>query len=192
MSLEHAILGFLTYRPMSGYDLKRYFDQSVRHFWPATQSQIYRTLGRLVDEGWVRVEMVEQQDRPDRKVHHLTDEGYGELRRWLASPLDLPTARHQWLIQVFFAHHLSDDEIVAVFGRKAEQLRERLAVFRTEVQPVVEERYGEVGSARARRMWQFTLDYGVACLEDELRWVERAIEELRSLPSDQTIARRDR
>ena len=46
MSLEHAILGFLTYRPMSGYDLKKFFDESVRHFWSAPQSQIYRTLGR--------------------------------------------------------------------------------------------------------------------------------------------------
>jgi hypothetical protein len=44
MSLEFAILGFLNYQPYSGYDLKKIFDTSVRHFWPADQSQIYRTL----------------------------------------------------------------------------------------------------------------------------------------------------
>ena len=47
MSLEYAILGFLNYLPLSGYDLKKMFDTSVQHFWPADQSQIYRTLARL-------------------------------------------------------------------------------------------------------------------------------------------------
>jgi DNA-binding PadR family transcriptional regulator len=33
VSLEYAILGFLNYHPSTGYDLKRMFDTSVRHFW---------------------------------------------------------------------------------------------------------------------------------------------------------------
>jgi PadR family transcriptional regulator AphA len=73
MSLEHAILGFLNYGPSSGYDLKKVFDVSVQHFWPADQSQIYRTLSRLEDEGWAEMELVEQEDRPDRKVYHITE-----------------------------------------------------------------------------------------------------------------------
>ena len=39
MSLEYAILGFLNYHPYTGYDLKKIFDTSIRHFWPADQSQ---------------------------------------------------------------------------------------------------------------------------------------------------------
>ena len=66
MSLEHAILGFLNYRPFSGYDLKKIFDTSVRHFWPADQSQIYRTLSRLEENGFAEMEVVEQEDRPDQ------------------------------------------------------------------------------------------------------------------------------
>lgn len=182
MSLEHAILGFLTYKPLSGYDLKRIFDVSVRHFWPATQSQIYRSLGRMADRGWVRIEMVEQHDRPDRKVYHLTDNGQEELRRWLTSQLDLPPSRSQWLIQVFFAHQLSDDEILSMFEGRAEQLRQKLARFCTEVQPVIEERHRQVASARSRRLWQLTLDSGIASLESELEWIEQAIKELDRLP----------
>ena len=67
MSLEHAILGFLNYRAFSGYDLKKAFDTSVNHFWPADQSQIYRTLARLAERGWAEMEIVPQEDRPDRK-----------------------------------------------------------------------------------------------------------------------------
>jgi len=53
MALEHAILGFLDYGPMSGYDLKKTFDDSVNHFWTAQQSQIYRALKKMVGDGWV-------------------------------------------------------------------------------------------------------------------------------------------
>ena len=35
MSLKHALLGILTVRPMTGYELKQFFDSSVQHFWNA-------------------------------------------------------------------------------------------------------------------------------------------------------------
>jgi len=40
MSLQHAILGFLNYKSLTGYDLKKIFVAAVRHFWAADQSQI--------------------------------------------------------------------------------------------------------------------------------------------------------
>jgi PadR family transcriptional regulator AphA len=184
LSLEYAILGFLTYQPFSGYDLKKFFDESVRHFWSATQSQIYRTLGRMAEDGWISMEVIEQEDRPNRKLYHITDEGQAELRRWLNTPLDLPTIRHRWLIQVFFAHQLSDEEIGALFEAHAGKLRQKLELFRTEVQAVVERRFAEMDSARSRRLWQFTLDYGIAHLEWELQWIESALKDLHHLPPD--------
>jgi DNA-binding PadR family transcriptional regulator len=183
MSLERAILGFLTYQPFSGYDLKKFFDESVHHFWSAPQSQIYRTLRRMTEQGWVRMEVVAQQDRPNRKVYHVTDAGQAELRRWLTTPLDPPRVRHQWLLQVFFSHQLSDEEVIALFEAQAEKLRQKLALFRSEVQTVIERRFAEIGSERSRRLWQFTLDYGISHLEWELGWIENALEELCRLPA---------
>ncbi len=184
MSLEHAILGFLTYQPLSGYDLKKFFDESVRHFWSATQSQIYRSLVRMAETGWVEMEFVEQDNRPDRKVYHITKAGQDELLHWLTTPLPPPAGRNLWLVQVFFAHPLSDDEVFALFEDHAEKLRQKLGLFRNGVQEVVERRFAEVGSKRSRRLWQFTLDYGIAHLEWELQWVEKALEDLPHLPSD--------
>ena len=83
MSLEYAILGFLNYRPLSGYDLKKVFDNSVRHFWPADQSQIYRTLAKLAEQGYVEQEIVRGLDRPDRKEYRITPAGQEALHTWL-------------------------------------------------------------------------------------------------------------
>ena len=84
MSLEYAILGFLRSRPMTGYELKKIIDGSVSHFWPADQSQIYRTLGKLAERGWAEMEVVPGTDRPDRR--HLP-------RQQQSEDVDLPHCR---------------------------------------------------------------------------------------------------
>ena len=84
MSLDYAILGFLNYHPYSGYDLKKMLDMSVRHFWTADQSQIYRTLARLLEQGYLQMEKLEQDERPDKKIYHITPAGQTALQDWLA------------------------------------------------------------------------------------------------------------
>ena len=109
MSLEFAILGFLNYKPLSGYDLKKLFDVSVRHFWYADQSQIYRTLTRLTSQGLVEVEVVEQTARPDRKVYYITSSGKQQLHRWLLQPPPMQQPHSAPLVQIFFSGQLSDE-----------------------------------------------------------------------------------
>jgi len=181
VSLAHAIQGFLSYGPMTGYDLKKMFDDSVRNFWPATQSQIYRTLKEMTEAGLLSVEVVPQADLPDRKVYHLTEAGLADLRAWLATPQGGPGGRSAWLIQVFFAHHLGNDEVIALFEHHAQAMRAALEHLSGEVQGHVAGRYAELGTERMRLLWQLTLDNGIEHLEAEVRWAERAVERLRGL-----------
>jgi PadR family transcriptional regulator AphA len=177
VSLEHAILGFLHYKPFSGYDLKKAFDTSVNHFWPADQSQIYRTLARLAEQGWAEVEVVPQEDRPTRKVYRITEAGQEELRRWLTSPLPFRDSRHASLIQVFFAGQLSDEEILAMFRREAEPLRALLEHYDQIPQrsaPFIE----TVGSPREAFFWMLTLEYGIRMAQAALEWMESVIQRI--------------
>lgn len=173
MSLDHAILGFLQYKPLSGYDLKTAFDMSVRHFWPADQSQIYRTLARLADGGLTEVEIIEQDERPDRKVYHITDDGRAELHRWLTTELPSKGERIAALVQIFFAGQLTDAEILALFQRHADHCREALAVLRGIPQ---DECPGEkLAERRDAFFWMLTLDYGIRTTETCLSWLEEVI-----------------
>jgi PadR family transcriptional regulator AphA len=166
------------YAPFSGYDLKKAFDSSVRHFWPADQSQIYRTLTRLADCGWAEVKVIEQDDRPDRKVYHITEAGREELRRWLTTPLPCEEVRHASLIQVFFAAQLSDEEILNIFEREAEQLRERLERYCRIPQESAQ--YLEIGSPREVFFWMLTLEFGIKAAQARLEWIESVIQRLKN------------
>lgn len=178
MSLEHAILGFINYKPFSGYDLKKLFDRSVHHFWPADQSQIYRTLSRLSEQGWALMEVVAQENRPSRKVFQITEEGKLELRRWLSAPLPLEECRSASLIQVFFAGQLEDEGILAIFRRQAELLRGLLSVY--QVPASVEQYQHQVDSPRESFFWMLTLECGVTMARAQLEWVEGVIQRIKN------------
>lgn len=179
MSLEHAILGFLNYRPMTGYDLKKIFDASVRHFWPADQAQIYRTLARLSERGWAEMQLVEQSDRPDRKVYHLTGNGRAELQNWLAAPLPFEESRSAPLVQVFFAGQLDDEQIIAMLQRAAEAIRAGLAQY--ERIPQQMEAYADYTQSRREFFfWMLTLEVGIQSARANLALIESIIQRIQN------------
>jgi DNA-binding PadR family transcriptional regulator len=129
MSLRHAILGFLSLRPMSGYDLKRAFDTSVRHFWTADQAAIYRALSDLESGGLVAHERIAQTARPDRKEFALTAEGRTEFERWLAAPMPTAPRREPLLVKLFFAGQLEPPVTEAIVEAERAQITEELGAL---------------------------------------------------------------
>ena len=182
MPLSHAILGFLEYAPMSGYDLKKNFDQSVAHFWSATQSHIYKALEDLENEGLVTSQVIQQEGKPNRKQYQITDAGKAELQRWLSTPLPVTGPRSAWLIQIFFAQNLSNDEIANLFEKRIEYLRTCLSQVQG-AQKNIDENYKKVGLKRVQSLWQLTLDYGIDNYTAEINWLEKTLPVVRKLPS---------
>ncbi|MDQ4053399.1 MAG: PadR family transcriptional regulator [Actinomycetota bacterium] len=86
MALEHALLVALSEQPASGLDLAKRFSRSIGFFWHATHQQIYRVLGRMDADGWVRSTEVVQVGRPNKLVYAVTPAGAEALAAWLAEP----------------------------------------------------------------------------------------------------------
>lgn len=171
MSLKHAILGFLSYEPSSGYDLKKAFDRSVQHFWPANQSQIYRTLARMLDEGLVTQEVVEREDRLDLKVYHITAAGHQALHDWLATPLPGADYREPFLIQLFFGGQLSDEELDQVLQHEIEGMRKKLAAYGG-AYAAFKSRLPDHDRPRDYFLSVLTMEYGLCSTLMGLEWLE--------------------
>lgn len=180
MSLDHAILGFLKDRPRSGYDLKNVFDMTVRHFWPADQSQIYRTLSRLAEHGWVETEIIKRDRRLDQKIYHLTQKGDEELLRWLKNPTSVKTVRLPKLIQIFFASYLPDDDAIRCFERFVDFYRRSLAGLQE--LPQKGQAYKDKNPHLCVEDYYFrmlTLEYGIRLAETSLQWGEEVLARLK-------------
>ena len=110
---RYAVLGALTVEPMSGYDLKRFFEQGVSFFWAESYGQIYPILKQLKAEGLVadaKDEPGEAKARaretahPRRAVYAITPAGREALMTWLAEPAEPQAGRRlEILLKLFFA-----------------------------------------------------------------------------------------
>lgn len=179
MSLEHAILGFLRAQPATGYDLKtRCFDRSLAHLWSADQAQVYRTLARLEAAGLVTSVLVPQPGRPDRNVFSLTSAGRRTLLTWLAEPHGIPPLRDPFLLQVFFAAGVPDDELLALLRAARELYQSRLEDLRSSVASELDEWVRVTGATRDGALRQMALAGGSSVTRATIDWLDDSIERI--------------
>jgi DNA-binding PadR family transcriptional regulator len=130
MTLENGILGFLSMKPLSGYDIKKLFDMSAAYFWPADQTQVYRTLKRLAKDGMVELKEQKKGETVDRKVYAITQKGRAEnLRQIQQNTMDDFISRDAFLMQLFFSGALNEHEQIKFLDtqlRHIKQLEQRL------------------------------------------------------------------
>lgn len=114
MDVKTLCLGVLAERPMTGYEIKKLFEEAFRHFFLAGYGSIYPALAELARDGLVTVESVEQDKRPDKKVYRITPAGRGLLVRELAATEPRHKVRSEFLALVYFAHLLPPERLEAV------------------------------------------------------------------------------
>ncbi len=127
-TLGYALLGLLAREPLSGYDLTRRMEERAGFFWSARHSQIYPELARLEREGMVMHKVVEQSDRPDKKVYEATSAGLEALKEWVTAPVNPRPARDELVLKAYSLWLAEPREVLALFReqerRHEEQLRE--------------------------------------------------------------------
>ena len=170
MSLRHALLGFLSLRPLTGYDLKKYFDASVRHFWTADQAQIYRELARLSEQGLLDVRVISQGSRPARKEHRITVAGLAELDHWLAAPDEPAAVREPFLVKVFFAGRLPVAEVTHLLDERIAAARQQLDQLQA-IAATTTEQLAARPPALERLLAAATLENGIRHVATEIDWL---------------------
>ena len=136
------MLGLLAREPLSGYDLASRMKERVGFFWQARQSQIYPELARLEGEGMVIHRVVEQQDRPDKKVYEITGAGLDCLREWVAAPVKPRAARDEMVLKAYSVW-LADPEKAVVLFREQQRLHKEQLLRYEEIGAWMEEEWGE-------------------------------------------------
>jgi PadR family transcriptional regulator AphA len=167
---EGAVLGLVAFGERSGYDLVRLAENSAGHLWTPSQSQIYKTLPRLVSWGLARKREVEQRGRPDKALYKLTADGRQTLRRWLDEVEEEPAGgRAVFALKVFFCEFASAGTALAQLAAYRRFLTRRL------------ERY-EVLRDEARRSGsiypQLVLHHGITRVRATLAWIDDATAEI--------------
>jgi DNA-binding PadR family transcriptional regulator len=170
MSLRFAVLGALADEPRTGYALLKHFQQSLAFAWPASHSQIYPELARLLADG-----LIEQTERGPRgaKTYAITDAGLEETRRWLRETDPDRRVRSDAALRTFFLWLLDPDEAAEQLERERNYWRGILDEFeRIQTEPT--------GSDRKARSFRIALEGGILTAQARLAWLDQAIAEVGS------------
>ena len=169
MSIRHAILGLLSWKPATGYDLKKSIEDSSSMYWSGNNNQIYRTLVQLQADGLVGCETVHRDGAPSRKVYSIATEGRSELDRWLRSPPELPECRKTFLVRLAWADALGGRELHDLLAAYATELEMHLLLQEERMRRGIP---SPDRTPREKVLWEMIEENAVRSYRMEIEWVE--------------------
>lgn len=181
---RYALLGILTRGPQTGYDIKKFADEVLSHFWKESYGQIYPLLAQLEEEGLVRKQPRPGKGRPGRNVYSLTPEGRRALVDWLGEPTELPSVRNEMLLKVFFGRPAGPDlmiQQVKQFSKACEEMQEMIDRVEREMRE-------EMEHDPEYPYWQLTLHMGRLVAEARQAWCRDAVKTLRRIAREESAS----
>jgi PadR family transcriptional regulator AphA len=173
---DYAILGMLTLKPMSGYDIRATIAESIAYFWTESYGQIYPTLKRLAKEKLV-TRRSEQAGGRARHVYAITPAGQAALGEWLRQPATPRPPRSELLLKLFFGRQVEPVEAAA----HLERFRQAQVVARAQYEVVERQLYEQHGGHPDLLYWLIALRYGQLETEAHGRWADEALQILAEL-----------
>lgn len=100
---SYVVLGVIALRGRTtSYQLGRYAQTSIDHFWPIQHAQLYREPKRLAAAGLLEVD--EEPDGRRRQFFSITRAGRDALEAWLATPTEeVVELRDAGLVKLHFS-----------------------------------------------------------------------------------------
>ncbi|MCI8540422.1 MAG: PadR family transcriptional regulator [Erysipelotrichaceae bacterium] len=185
MPLKHAILGFLNYQDMSGYDIDRWLEKPIAFFWHAQTSQVYKELNAMMKNHWVESRVEVQSGKPNKKVFSITDEGRIELVRWLgdADLGEIMKYKNPLLIKVFFSSSIDLGATMRMLEKYIAECNERIEAMNEDTRniPSYEEEFKTQDDAF---YWGMTMTYGLMHYQNEIKWANWCIDKLKDRIDD--------
>lgn len=171
MSINHAILGMLSYEPMTGYDLKKIMQESPFMYWSGNNNQIYKALVELLDEGYVTSEIYHQDSSPSKKVYTITDDGLAELKRWTQSVPEAPEIKKLFLVQLAWTEQSSNKAIEKLLMRYEQEIKGKISIEQARQQKGV---FLPKRTPREAAIWDLIYENVLSSYSNELDWINKA------------------
>lgn len=170
MTIQYVMLGFLSWRPFSGYELKKLIADSPFFHWSGNNNQIYTTLVQLHREGLVSYEIEHQEKNPSRKIYSITPEGLDRLKTWLLSNPDPPQFRNPFLTQLAWADLLDNTGLESLLEQYEQEVRLQWLMGKEQTKRGI---FSPARSPRQMLLWGMMNENRLAFYKSELDWIRK-------------------
>jgi PadR family transcriptional regulator AphA len=173
---RYALLGVLSMKSSSGYDIKKFCDKTISHFWNENFGHIYPVLSELQKDGLISQEG--QDGGVRRKVYGITDKGRKEFLEWLVQPIEYQPARSELLLKLSFGLQIPKEKLIEMLEEVKERNLEKAQQYK-----LLEQSYSRDEKARKHSQyiyWLAPLRYGIISSEAAVSWCNETIESLKN------------
>lgn len=171
---RYAILGVLNSSPCTGYDIKKYCDRIIAHFWNENYGHIYPVLIALQEEGLI--ERVEEETNDRKKKYAITGKGREEFLSWLKEPAHYQPARSEFLLKLSFSKDLHKDEIRSMILKYKEDYVKKLDGY-GKMEEYMKQKEGALETQQGFFLYA-PLRYGIRSAESAIAWCDEMLNEI--------------
>ncbi len=176
MSIKFAILGILSWKDSTGYELKKIFEGSSILYWSGNNNQIYKALSQMQDQELVKSEVIHPDNSPSKKIYTITDEGLRELKEWVMSSPEAPEIKKSFLVQLAWSNMLSNQELNDLLIRYENELKTQLIMEQEKIRRAL---HSPNRNARESFIWEMISKNIISTYNNELNWVQETQQKLR-------------
>lgn len=173
---KYAILGVLSVAPSSGYDIKKFCDKSISHFWNENFGHIYPVLKNMELEELISKEVEYTEGKPPRNIYSITEKGRSELREWLQLPVENAPLRVEQLIKLFFGGNINIEYSIRMIEAEKASCKEKLEKFYPIEKRIMEEAADKDSIHKV--LWLSTVRYGISDARARLEWCQQTLTSL--------------
>ncbi|MCG8614787.1 MAG: PadR family transcriptional regulator [Desulfobacterales bacterium] len=150
--IEMMLLGFLMDGDKTGYEIKKYMENSTHYFFNTGFGSIYPKFKKLEKEGCVLVSEKVKNGKLN-KAYALTDKGRQTFLDWLEIKPEIGRIRDEAVLKVFFFDYLEEDKVTSQLDAYINDLKRQVEALQA-----IKERF----SSRGIEPWKMkTLDFGI-------------------------------
>ncbi len=180
-STSWAVLGLLSFgEELSGYDLKKWADWSLRFFyWAPSFSQIYGELRKLEDLALVSSRIVDKNEVRGKRLYRITEAGQHAVASWANDSVPEPAVlKHGVMLRMWLGHMAEPDK-----------LREALVAHREQSERMRIRAVADIEGARSNPNWAYpevVLKWSAQYYADECARADTMLGDLDRLAAERT------
>jgi len=182
-----ALLGLLSLRPWTAYDLTGQMRRALRYAWPRTEANLYSEIKQLAPRGLAEA-VEEETGARVRTRYEITDAGRDAVAEWLRTEPSPVQVQFEGVLRVFLADQGSKEELLEAIRSTRRQLVESVA----EVIDVVEDYAGDDPPYPDRaHLNGLFIGYVASFVRSVIEWCDTVEAEVESWPDTAGVGHTD-
>lgn len=167
--IDCVILGLLNHEELTGYEIKKRMDTTLKYFWGASYGSIYPALNDLVNRG-LATKREDTESKRNKLIYTITNDGRNYLKEWLTLPVEKDELRYETLLKLFFGNELGAEQAISHIEAFEKKIEKELP-YLLNAEKILNKCLND---DTAHKYYWLTVEFGIKTYRTYLEWCEEA------------------